>query len=91
MAEGDMDKILDTVLCATVDDESRFRQILQKLIADGTVEEYPCFINEKKWKSAARKRKVKMSLCKWFIYLWWFVIAVTAFVTSVKLSYIDPG
>lgn len=55
---GDMDKIIASVLCATVDDEPRFRQILEKLIADGSIEAYSAFTNERKSKATARKRKV---------------------------------
>ena len=55
---GDMDKIIESVLCATVDDEPRFRQILESLIADGSVEAYSAFTNETKTKANARKRKV---------------------------------
>jgi len=53
-----MGGIIDSVMCATVDDEVRFRQILEGLIADSSIEAYPDFVNEKKSKSLARKRKV---------------------------------
>jgi len=59
-SRGDMDKIIDSILCATVDDEPRFRQILDGLIADGSVKAYAAFTNEKKSKSEARKRKVRL-------------------------------
>jgi len=57
-----MDKVIDTVLCATVDDEPRFRQMLEKLIADGSLEAYSAFTNERKSKAIARKRKVRIDL-----------------------------
>ena len=57
-SRGDMDKIIDSVLCATVDDEPRFHQILERLIADGSIKAYAAFTNEKKSKASARKRKV---------------------------------
>ena len=39
--EGDMDKIMDTVLCASVlDDEERFREILGEWIEEGDVPKY---------------------------------------------------
>ena len=57
-SRGDMDKIIDSMLCATVDDEPRFRHILENLIADGSIRAYTAFTNEKKAKSVARKRKV---------------------------------
>lgn len=55
---GDMDRIMESVMCATVEDEPRFRQNLGNLIADGSVEAYSAFTNERKSKAAARKRKV---------------------------------
>jgi len=57
-----MDKIIETVLCATIDDEPRFRQILEKLIADGSIEAFPAFTNERKSKAIARKRRVRIDL-----------------------------
>jgi len=57
-----VDKIIDSVLCATIDDEPRFRQVLEKLIADGSIETFPAFTNERKSKAIARKRKVRMDL-----------------------------
>jgi len=59
---GDMDKIIETVLCATIEDEPRFRQILENLVADGSIEAYPAFTNERKSKAVARKRKVRQLL-----------------------------
>ena len=35
-AEGDMDQILDTVMCARVEDEAMFRVILDKMIISNT-------------------------------------------------------
>ena len=57
--EGDMDAILENVLCATIDDEGRFRKILQKCIKDGEVPKYPAFTTETKSKKKERKRKVR--------------------------------
>jgi len=55
---GNMDKIIESVLCATVEDEPRFRCILEMLIADGSVESYHAFANERSSQAVARKRKV---------------------------------
>jgi len=57
-----MDKIMDSVLCATVDDEPRFRQILEQLIANGSIEAFFAFTDERKSKAAARKRKVRKGM-----------------------------
>jgi len=56
---GDMDMIIDSVLCATVDDEPRFRQILERLIASGSIKAYSAFVRENKSKATERKRKVR--------------------------------
>ncbi len=55
--KGDMDKIMSTVLCATVDDEPRIRSIIQKLIDDESVTAYEAFTSESAKKQEARKRK----------------------------------
>ncbi|XP_050404664.2 dnaJ homolog subfamily C member 9 [Patella vulgata] len=56
-AEGDMDVIIDSVLCATVDDEQRFRDILADLIKKKEIPKFKAFTNEKKSKKNARKQK----------------------------------
>ena len=55
--QGDMDKIMSSVLCATVDDEPRIREIIQKFIDDKEVTAYKAFTSEPKKKQEARKRK----------------------------------
>ena len=45
------------VLCATIDDESRFRELIEGWIEEGSVPAFPSFISEKKSKRKARKRK----------------------------------
>ena len=45
------------VLCATIDDESRFRELIEGWIDEGSVPAFPSFISEKKSKRKARKRK----------------------------------
>lgn len=57
--EGDMDQIMDNVLCCTLDDEERFIQTLQELINEGELPEFDSFTKESKKKKAARKRKAK--------------------------------
>ena len=51
--KGDMDMILDNVLCCTVDDENRFRQILEPAIK---AKQLPTF---KKFKETEAKKKVR--------------------------------
>lgn len=44
--QGDMDMIMQTVMCATLDDEERFRNILIDLVEDDSLPSYSKFINE---------------------------------------------
>ena len=45
------------VLCATIDDEPRFREMIDDWIEEGSVPAFPSFVGEKKSKRKARKRK----------------------------------
>jgi len=54
-AEGNMDQILDTVMCAKVEDEARFRLILDKMIKEKEVEKFAAYKKDKK-KEEKRKR-----------------------------------
>lgn len=56
--KGDMNKIMECVCCATLDDEERFSKILKELIDSGEIPDYPAFTKEPKRKKLARKRKV---------------------------------
>lgn len=56
-SEGDMDEIMDSVMCATVDDEVRFTKILKDLIKKKEIPDYPAFTKESKAKKTARKRR----------------------------------
>ena len=57
-AKGDMDQILGDVMCATLDDEQRFAEKLEKLIEEGNLKEYPAF-KKMMTKSAKSKRASK--------------------------------
>jgi DnaJ family protein C protein 9 len=57
-AEGDMDVIMDSVLCCTADDEERFTNILKDLIQQGELTDYKAFSKEFKKKKTARQRRV---------------------------------
>lgn len=52
-SKGDIEKIIDTVMCATIDDEERFRAILQPLIQSEELPTFKMFASE----SAAKKKK----------------------------------
>jgi len=54
--EGDMDKILDTVLCSTIDDEPRFHDMIAGWIKSKEVPKFPAFEAETSKKRQKRKR-----------------------------------
>lgn len=56
--EGDMDSIMQSVLCADYTDEPRIRKIIEKAIESGEVPRYKSFVKESKQKMTARKRRV---------------------------------
>ena len=47
------------VLCATVEDEPRFRDLIGQWIAEGSVPEFPAFVGESEKKRQSRKRRYK--------------------------------
>ncbi|OZJ06771.1 hypothetical protein BZG36_00385 [Bifiguratus adelaidae] len=53
-SKGDMDAILENIPCATVDDETRFREIIDKAIQDKLVKPYKRFAIDEK---ATKRRK----------------------------------
>ncbi|KAM3835670.1 dnaJ homolog subfamily C member 9 [Vipera latastei] len=57
--KGDMDKIMDSVLCVDYTDEPRIRQIIQQAIDSGEVSSYKSFVNESKRKINRRKRRAE--------------------------------
>ncbi|KAM6330366.1 DNJC9 protein, partial [Podargus strigoides] len=57
--EGDMDKIMESVLCANDADEPRIRNIIENAIESGEVPSYRSFVKESKQKKTARKRRAE--------------------------------
>ncbi|PFX19374.1 dnaJ homolog subfamily C member 9-like [Stylophora pistillata] len=57
--EGDMDTILENVLCSTIGDYERFRIIIQDLISKEDLPTFPAFANEDKKKKKSRKQKAQ--------------------------------
>ncbi|NXF54070.1 DNJC9 protein, partial [Oceanites oceanicus] len=57
--EGDMDRIMESVLCVDYTDEPRIRKIIEKAIDSGEVPPYKSFIKESKQKMIARKRRAE--------------------------------
>ena len=60
--EGDMEKILENVLCCTVDDEGRLREIIEELIKKKEVPKFKAFTHESESNKRTRKKKVYLSL-----------------------------
>ncbi|XP_067100514.1 dnaJ homolog subfamily C member 9 isoform X1 [Osmerus mordax] len=58
-SQGDMNKIMESVLCATQEDEGRFRDILQGAIDAGELTAYKGFTHESATKKKSRKRKAQ--------------------------------
>lgn len=48
---------MSSVLCATIDDEPRIREIIQEMIDTEKVTSYKAFTSESKKKKEARKKK----------------------------------
>ncbi|XP_064001091.1 dnaJ homolog subfamily C member 9 [Pogoniulus pusillus] len=57
--EGDMDRIMESVLCVDYTDEPRVRRIIEKAIDAGEVPSYKAFVKESKQKMTARKRRAE--------------------------------
>ncbi|XP_062435642.1 dnaJ homolog subfamily C member 9 [Rhea pennata] len=57
--EGDMDKIMESVLCVEYTDEPRIRKIIQEAIDSGELPAYKAFVKESKQKMNARKRRAE--------------------------------
>lgn len=62
--EGDMEAILENVLCSTEEDDARFCKILQNAIDNSEIPVFDKFIKEDKGKKRGRKQKVIcMGMC----------------------------
>ncbi|OXB53197.1 hypothetical protein ASZ78_000098 [Callipepla squamata] len=59
--EGDMDRIMESVLYVDYADEHRVRNIIQRAIDAGELLPYKAFVKESKQKMSARKRWVGIS------------------------------
>ena len=59
--EGDMDFILDNVLCCTMDDEERFADTIRGWIDEGSVPAFKKFVKETE---KSKKRRKKERNCK---------------------------
>eukprot|EP00126_Sphaerothecum_destruens_P012386 Sdes_comp21239_c0_seq1m19893 len=57
--EGDMDLILECVMCCSDEDEPRFREILNRNIDSGAIPSFPKFRPRRQVQDKLRKRKAK--------------------------------
>ncbi|XP_040832024.1 dnaJ homolog subfamily C member 9 [Ochotona curzoniae] len=57
--QGDMDRILESVLCVQYSEEPRIRDVIQQAIDAGEVPAYKAFVKESKQKMNARKRRAQ--------------------------------
>ncbi|NXX93025.1 DNJC9 protein, partial [Centropus bengalensis] len=57
--EGDMDKIMESVLCTDYTDEPRIRKIIERAIDSGELPSYKAFVKESKQKMMARRRRAE--------------------------------
>uniref|UniRef100_A0A8C9FCH1 DnaJ homolog subfamily C member 9 n=1 Tax=Pavo cristatus TaxID=9049 RepID=A0A8C9FCH1_PAVCR len=57
--EGDMDRIMESVLCLVYTDEPRVRKIIERAIDAGELPPYKAFVEKSKKKMAARKRRAE--------------------------------
>ncbi|XP_047681785.1 dnaJ homolog subfamily C member 9 isoform X2 [Prionailurus viverrinus] len=57
--KGDMDQIMESVLCVQYTEEPRIRNIIQQAIDAGEIPSYNAFVKESKQKMNARKRRAQ--------------------------------
>uniref|UniRef100_A0A7M5UVM1 J domain-containing protein n=2 Tax=Clytia hemisphaerica TaxID=252671 RepID=A0A7M5UVM1_9CNID len=57
--EGDMEQIMDNIMCSTFEDEERFCELIRKWISDGEVPEYEAFVKDSKKNKKKRKKQAK--------------------------------
>lgn len=57
--KGDMDQIMESVLCVQYTEEPRIRSIIQQAIDAGEIPSYNAFVKESKQKMNARKRRAQ--------------------------------
>lgn len=55
--QGDMDMIMNSVMCATADDEPRIREIIEDMIEKKELKKFKAFTAESQKKRETRKRK----------------------------------
>lgn len=59
-SKGDMSLILDSVMCSTIEDESRFREIIDEMIKNKDVKKFKAYSSEDASAQKSRKRQADL-------------------------------
>lgn len=59
--KGDMDRIMESVLCVDYTDEPRIREMIERAIDSGEVPSFKAFVKESKQKMMSRRKRVGCS------------------------------
>ncbi|XP_027758922.1 dnaJ homolog subfamily C member 9 [Empidonax traillii] len=57
--KGDMDRIMESVMCADYTDEPRIREMIERAIDSGELPSYKAFVRESKKKMMSRRRRAE--------------------------------
>ncbi|NWI52631.1 DNJC9 protein, partial [Calyptomena viridis] len=57
--KGDMDRIMESVMCADYTDEPRIREMIERAIESGELPSYKAFVQESKKKMMSRRRRAE--------------------------------
>ncbi|NWV16184.1 DNJC9 protein, partial [Origma solitaria] len=57
--KGDMDRIMDSVMCVDYTDEPRIREMIEQAISSGELPSFKAFIRESKQKTMSRRRRAE--------------------------------
>ncbi|NWS98942.1 DNJC9 protein, partial [Mionectes macconnelli] len=57
--KGDMDRIMESVMCADYTDEPRIREMIERAIDSGELPSYKAFVRESKQKMMSRRRRAE--------------------------------
>lgn len=56
--KGDMDRIMESVMCADYTDEPRIREMIEQAIDSGELPSFKAFVKESKQKMMSRRKRV---------------------------------
>lgn len=61
--KGDMDRIMESVMCVDYTDEPRIREMIEQAIDSGELPSFKAFVRESKRKMMSRRRRVGCISC----------------------------